>query len=217
MDDDAGEAMGVAAVASASNFFVNASVYTPVFEGDTISKQALYLRGAYMTDVSGWDVGAGAQIYTGGFATGGHGSANAEASVFDFQAQGAVGGMPLGIYGSIGSSPQGTVADHNAYNGSIAKDASAFGILAKLSPTAKTAVYGAFSKLDDEDYNMVAGSPVANGEDRSVTRITVGATYKPSQNISWDAYSVTTTTTSTLANKADTTDSLLMLQFFAGY
>jgi len=249
MDDDAGEAMGVAAVASASNFFVNASVYTPVFEGDTISKQALYLRGAYMTDVSGWDVGAGAQIYTGGFATGDHGSANAETSVFDFQAQGAVSGMPLGIYASVGSSPKGTTADHNAYNGSVTKDASAFGILAKLSPTNKTAVYGAFSSLTDEDFGDVdatftttsggesvvdsTGAQIGttavitetntvttteyNAEERVVTRFTVGVTYKPSQNISWDAYSVTTTTTSTLAGKADTTDSLLMLQFFAGY
>ncbi|MDQ7074462.1 MAG: hypothetical protein Q9O24_04760 [Gammaproteobacteria bacterium] len=217
LDGDAGEALGFAAVASASNFFVNASVYTPIFEGDVISKQAIYLRGAYMTDVAGWDVGAGAQIYTGGFDTGSHGAANAETNVFDFQAQGAVGGMPLGLYGSVGSSPKGTAADHNAYNGSLVTDASALGVLAKLSPTAKTAVYGAFSKLDDEDYNMVAGSPVANGADRSVTRVTVGATYKPSQNISWDAYSTTTTTTSTLANRADTSDILLMLQFFAGY
>jgi len=208
--DDAGEALGVAVVASASNFFVNASVYSPVFEGDVISKQALYLRGAYMTDVSGWDVGAGVQIYTGGFDTGAHGAADAETTVFDFQAQGAVSGMPLGIYGSYGSSPKSTATSHNTYNDSTEIDDSALGLLAKLSPTSKTAVYGAFSTLTD-------GAAQAGTDERTVSRITVGATYKPSQNISWDLYNVAKTTSSTAAGSTDTNDQLIMLQFFAGY
>jgi len=198
--------IGLAAVVHSSSFMVNATAYS--FD-PAVKSSALYLRGVWMGDVSGWDVGVGVQNYSGSTTTADSSGTvvDANKTVFDAQAQGMVGDMPLGVYASFGTAPGSDLttvgANANAYN-TTGDDVTAMGILAQLYVMPKVAVFGGYG-------NLASGDAVDTAE----SFITVGAKFKPSQNITLEGYSITKTTTATGA--ADTTDSQLGLILFAGF
>ncbi|MDQ7016645.1 MAG: hypothetical protein Q9N68_09755 [Gammaproteobacteria bacterium] len=199
--DGVGGGVATAAVVHSSSFMVNATAYS--FDS-AVESSAIYLRGVWMGDVSGWDVGVGVQNYSG-TSTVGAVAVDANKTVFDAQAQGMVSDMPLGVYASFGTAPGSDAAAtvKNAYN-ATADDATAMGILAQLYVMPNVAVYGGYGNLDSGDAVNTANS-----------FITVGAKFKPAQNITLEAFSITQTTTADGA--ADATDSKLGLLLFAGF
>jgi len=206
---DADDGAGLTVAAHSSNFMVSATGYSTNFA--PVQSMATYFRGAYFADVSGWDVGVGAQFFTGSSTTGLNSTVDAVRTVFDAQAQGNVGGMPLGIYASFGSAPKAAGGVANLYNATDA-DASALGVLGQLWMSPAVALFGGYGQVVGGN-----GALVANNE-QTDSYVILGAKFKPAQNITIEAYNESHTVSQSDATAgADATDSLLRLMLFAGF
>lgn len=201
-----GGATGIAFVYHADDLFVNYSHWSPTWgnvNANVIGGLAHYIRAAYMPNIGGWDVGVGFSLMTGSVEVNAQDPAD-EVMVdnwgIDAQAQGTMGNMPLGVYLSYGVAPQSdgvSGADTNVYNGSLTDDATALGLLAKLSVVpGKTDVYLGY------------GSHDAGVVDTS--EITIGVQHMVDQNIKLELYNVSSDTD-------NDGDDYTMLMFFAGF
>jgi len=141
---------------------------------------ATYARAAFTPSMRDWDLGIGIQSWTGSA-----GIANAagtgldmratKALAFDAQAQGAVGGMPLGVYathGTAAASPAGSTT--NLFN-SRARDRTATTLAAELGILKKPflTVLGGYRSAD-------TGGAAANSTDNAMT---FGVNWMVSQNV----------------------------------
>lgn len=170
-------ASGLALVVNNPLYYVNYTRYSPHEPADVSgSKMNLsYLRAAVTPTLMGFDVGAGVQYWFGTAADNTLGvGADKEykAYAIDAQAQGAVAGMPLGVYLAYARAPKSSGAIPNAYNaGTAAKKAAT--ILAELGvlPGVATVQIG-YRNAND-------GVPGDQGDDA----VTVGGTYQIAQNI----------------------------------
>jgi len=220
---DADDAAGLTVAANAPNFMVSATGYSTSF--GPVDGMATYFRGAYFADVAGWDVGVGAQLFTGGSSVNvDTGTVDADGApifenkttdavrtVFDAQAQGSVAGMPLGVYASFGTAPKASGSAVNLYNGTDA-DASAFGVLGQLWMSPAVALFGGYGQVVSGNGDAVANNEQTDGY------VILGAKFKPAQNITIEAYNEShTISQSDAAAGADKTNSLLRLMLFAGF
>lgn len=138
----AGKATGVGASVQNSDFFVYYSAYFGAQAMDTVSDPgfAHYLRAVWTPMLAGWDMGVGTQLYRGGWSIGAT-EYDAVATAFDFQAQGQVGEIPVGIYASYATAPKSSSADKlNWYNFSTGGDNKAFGVLVEAEVMHKLSV-----------------------------------------------------------------------------
>ncbi len=206
-----GAATGLALVASSNNYFLNYSPWVPGWGGTDMevapSGLAHYFRAAYTPFIGSWDTGFGVQYWTGDaevadgpvdkiIATNGW--------VIDGQAQGNVGGMPLGIYASYGECSHD--ADHFVGNCSNANDADSFAILGQLGVIPnKVDIYAAYRMLDD-----------GKATDSEFNSVTLGANYMFAQNVRLEFYYVTEDGSGVDA-RADGHDNKFTLQLFAGF
>ena len=170
----ASEAEGIALVASQHNFFVNVTFWTPNHGSVALSNPANYLRAAYMPTIGGWDVGIGAQIFTGtarrtNTTTGLSDDVDTDAWFIDGQAQGELGGKPVGFYFTYGVADSGT----NNYFNSNPNDQEAWSVLAEYGiMPAKMTIYLGY--LDGDN------GKAASNTDR---RLTLGGTWMLGQNV----------------------------------
>lgn len=141
-----------------------------------------YIRAAYTPSIADWDLGLGVQNYSGdslkGVGGAIAGATRDSATVIDFQGQGEVAAMPIGIYGSYGwadGQVVGTAA--NTYNGGTERK-SAFGLLADLGviPNTLNVQFGLMRGKTGQNVGAVAGT---NESDNSYT---IGLRYKLAQN-----------------------------------
>ncbi|MBI4998813.1 MAG: hypothetical protein HZC22_18320 [Rhodocyclales bacterium] len=94
-------ATGAAFVLWHPQFFVNVSRWSPNHAGDTSGQKlsSTYVRAAYMPNLGDWELGTGVQVWTGtAKEANGPAVVDTKAWALDFQAQGAVGNLPLGVY-----------------------------------------------------------------------------------------------------------------------
>lgn len=186
-------ASGASLVYANENFHVN---YTPWVQGFAATNNNVkatllggsYIRAALTPSIGGFETGFGVQYYAGNALNGvdptSAGVTQAaiqanvnKATILDAQAQGEVGGMPLGIYASYGSAPATTATETNAYNGG-SETKSHMGVLADLGviPHHLNVQAGlAFGKTG------VKG--VTDGNNETDNAIVVGARYKLRQNV----------------------------------
>ncbi len=199
-----GEATGMSFVASAPEFFVNYTPWTPGWGGnnfDVGSGFAHYFRGAYMPTIGSWDTGFGFQYFTGK-AQPSAGAISTDAWVIDAQALGEVGGMPLSLYASYGVA--GAAAD-SAFNKNP-NDATAFAAMAQLGILPSRAnVFLAYRVKDN-------GKATTNKDNA----LTLGAQYLPAQNVRFELFHVMESGSAVDA-RADKRDNLTMLQMFSGF
>jgi hypothetical protein len=150
-----------------------------------------YLRLAGMFDLAGFEAAAGIQSWSGtSVATLGSGVTN-RATVLDFQLQGEVAAMPLGLYASYGTAPAGsqfsgsTIAAAGA-GVATTTAASSFNVTAELGiiPHVATVQLALRSAKDGQ---------LGTATDVTSNAIMVGATYELAQNIE---LSLTSTTNS---------------------
>ncbi len=209
-----GEATGIALVASSSDYFVNYTPWVPGWaENNTtveVSGLAHYLRAAYMPMMGNWDTGFGVQYWSGdataslndGF--GGTVDIKTDGWVVDFQAQGDIGSMPLGLYASYGSC-QGD-AGHFAGSCQNVDDATAYALLAQLGVMPdKANVFVAYRAMDvgaavDADFNVV----------------TLGMNYLFASNIRFELFHEMEDGAGVDARTTDK-DSKTIFQMFAGF
>lgn len=170
-------ATGAAIVAWHPMFFANVTRWTPNHAGDASGQKlsSTYLRAAFTPNVGEWELGAGVQSWSGTSkdATG-VASVRTKAWAVDFQAQGAIGSYPLGIYlthaNAAGTSTGSTTP--NLFN-------------ANPDDKKATAILGEFGFLPGKATVQLAyrwadtGSAAANSKDNAWT---VGATYQIAQN-----------------------------------
>ncbi len=145
-----GKTTGLALVAYHKYGYVS---YTPYLRDDASSfssGQFLgYIRGVVTPEKFGeWDLGAGFQIWTGNSQTGLKANPTlerADAWSVDAQAQGKVGGLPLGVYATYGSAAKSNgIADGvaNVYNASLADSKNAFTVATELGVIPSTLSVG---------------------------------------------------------------------------
>lgn len=159
-----GAATGIAFVGYNETGYVNYSLWKPV-HGSSSASFLNYLRIAATPQIAGWDVGVGAQIWSGTSKdeTASNNNQTANAWAADAQAQGMVANMPLGIYLTYGSVSKGSNA------GSFKTDSKATAIAADLGVLPSTQVTAALR--------------IGDSAGQSDNAITVGARHLLAQNV----------------------------------
>lgn len=170
-----GAATGYGVSAQTNSWFVYTSQYynkqmiervkDPVF--------ANYLRAAWTPTFGSFNLGMGVQIYSGQTRTNSGATVDANAFTADFQAQGSVAKMPLGIYASYAKAPKSSSSRENWYNGSDEGDNSAYSLLGELGVTDDFILALGYV---DATYNSHA-----NGEMKGISTI-VGLNYMLAAN-----------------------------------
>lgn len=127
----AGEAEGLALVVSHPLGFLNYSFWAPVHGTTAINGFSSYLRAAVTPQFLGWDTGLGVQWF-GGESSFQDGDVETEGWAVDAQAQGAVFGLPLGIYLAYANAEPGTTNVFNADPAGTRDDRKAASILVEL-------------------------------------------------------------------------------------
>lgn len=181
------EVTGAAIYLANEDFHVAA---TPWFQGSQLTAAGgtatalggQYLRAAWTPSVAGWDLGLGVQRFSGNSQKGidgiAPGTTRDSATIFDAQAQGAVGDMPLGIYASVGIAPASTTSVANTFNGSTVGKRGAGGILADL---------GVIPQVLGVQLGLIRGKTgaVYNSKNETDNGWTFGLRYKMRQNMNF--------------------------------
>ena len=179
-------AEGFAFVLVDPKWFVNVTMWSPnhfagaegVANG---APTAAYLRAAFTPTVGNWDLGIGVQSWTGSAGTANEDGTGIDkfetrALAFDAQAQGAVQGLPLGVYVAYGKSDASApgAAKQNLFN-SRARDRTAATVTAELGVMKKpyVTVVGAYRNAD-------SGGSEANSDDNAFT---FGVNWMVAQNV----------------------------------
>jgi len=175
----ASDAEGIALVASSNDYFVNLTFWTPDYGSHVaISEFANYLRAAYMPTIGSWDTAIGFQLFSGtAKRVDGAGLADdtkPEAWFIDGQAQGQLGGKPVGFYFTYGTAK---AAADNYFNLNP-NDQKAFSVLGEYGfiPNKATVYLG---------YLTGDNGKAANNKDN---RLSVGMTWLYSENIEFQLW-----------------------------
>lgn len=174
-DMDSGKASGIAFVAANDIGFLNISLWAPTTGMvDTGFDLSQYIRAAATPHIGDWDLGIGAQYWTGEAKVGD--TTNNPDQVYvtkawaiDAQAQGEVGSMPLGIYITYGIAD---AKDKNLFNDEE-NDKKAFTALAELGVVPKKVTVGLGYRAGDN-------GEAANSSDNATL---LGVTYLLAQNL----------------------------------
>jgi hypothetical protein len=186
-------ATGFAAVVNNESWFVNVTKYNqvgPTDAGVTASLGSTYARAAYIFDMAGWDSAVGVQSWSGSSFDATPVETETKATAIDAQMQGAVGGMPLGIYAEFARAPAASPGMVNAYNqdpagsGNAADAKSSFNISAELGVIPEKATINFGMRRGKSGDTSITGS---NASDNAFI---VGASYKLRQNMMLNLYYV---------------------------
>ena len=190
-----GNDTGAAVVVANEMGFINVTKFDQggVAGGNLGDLGSTYIRIAATFDLAGWDSALGIQSYSGssadvvGLAPGSNNVVDTKATVIDGQAQGEVGGMPVGIYFSYGKAPTvDTTATNtvgNAFNPGGTLDRTSLNISAEVGVVPEVATIGGAIR------QAKTGTADANGDNMTDNAIFLTATYKLAQNqlvrLSW--------------------------------
>lgn len=176
-------AFGAAFVLSDPSYFINFTRWSPAHaataEGRTGNgPSANYLRAAYLPSWGEWDIGMGVQLWSGSARVdddSGNGTdhlVQTKAWAIDFQAQGNVGGKPMGIYLAHANAAGQKPGETNLFN---------------TAPKAKTAttITVEYGVLPQKATIMAAYRVGNNGKATNATdnALTLGGTYQIAQNV----------------------------------
>lgn len=204
----ASEAEGIALVASRSDMFANLSFWTPNHGAVAVDGFANYLRAGYMPTIDGWDTGIGVQYFSGEVSrdAAGGGDMDTDAWFVDGQAQGKLGGKPVGLYFTYGQAEAGA----NNYFNTNPNDQEAWSALGELGliPN-KWTVYAGYLNGDN-------GSDPALGanEDR---RFTIGTSWSLAQNARIELFNTSYSGNAYEPKPASGGDNLTTLMLFAAF
>ena len=197
------EATGFSFVASNPNGYINFTAWSPEHMTTDADPYLKYYRAVLTPKIGNWDIAIGAQVWDGetkftedgitGVCTGigapdagctiageefdvttpAYNKVKAEAWAIDAQAQGAVGGMPLGAYISYGKADKTKAGGTANLFNSKAKDKKAWAALFELGVMpGKTTVAAAYRRGETGDATNDAQNAA-----------TLGATYLLAQNV----------------------------------
>lgn len=176
-------AKGFAFVYFTDLFHVNASLWGPAGPGaNSLKSFSNYLRVAVTPQVAGWDLAVGGQLWGGTTELGdgapgtnaGNTIVDTRATAIDFQAQGNVAAMPLGVYLSYGKADakSGGSTNINLFN-SNPNAKTATSLTAELGVLPNKVTVGASYRVGDNGAATMS----------SDTATLLAATYQVAQNI----------------------------------
>jgi hypothetical protein len=177
--DSAGAATGFSFVLHHPQFHVALTPYTPehAMGGGNRGLDARYLRAVYTPTIAGWATGFGLQQWSGNNVRAGAANAieivSANGTSLDAQAQGDVGGMPLGLYFATSKAPGSTASTPSLFN-------------AKPNARKATTLTAELGVLPQKATVLLAIRRANNGAatgDASDNAITLGGTYQLAQNV----------------------------------
>lgn len=204
----AGEAEGLAFVASNDKGFINLSLWTPDHGAVAVNSFANYLRAVYTPVVRGWDTAVGIQYFGGtasrSMASGG--DIDTDGWAVDGQLQGALGDTPVGFYFSYGVAESGS---NNLFNTEI-NDKKAWSLIGEWGVIRDKATL-LVGYLDGD--NGTAGALGAN-EDR---RFLVGATWLVAMNVELQIWNTSFSGNLYDPKPVSGGDNLTSLMLFAGF
>ena len=203
----ASSAEGVALVASRNDYFVNLTFWTPDHGSVAVNGFANYLRAAYMPTIGNWDAAIGFQVFSGtaervNTATGLADDINTDAWFIDGQAQGQLGGKPVGFYFTYGTAK----AAANNYFNNNPNDQDALSVLAEYGfiPNKATVYLG---------YLTGDNGKAANNKDE---RFSIGMTWLYSENVEFQLWNTSYSGSAYTPTPAGG-DNLTSLMLFAAF
>lgn len=207
-----GAATGVAFVAAYDTGFVNISQWAPV-HGSNDNSFLNYLRVAATPQVGNWDLGIGAQMWSGS-TTGTFGGTEvagtikkAEAWAVDAQAQGEVNAMSLVVNMSYGVAPAtSTGGTTNIFNTSSAGDKKALAVAAELGVLPDAYISLAYRTADN-----------GKATDSSDNAAAFGLKYMLAQNVQLSLNHTIYSGDANKNNKGGAGDQLSTLMIFAAF
>jgi len=196
-------ATGASIVVNNGNGFINITKFASVgasnagtaqgalsSPGTFVGLTSTYLRAAGNFDLAGWDTGVGIQSWSGSSintdsvpnnAVAGFGIADTKATAVDFQAQGAFGDKPVGVYVTYANAPaSGTVT--NSFNTGT-HNRSSFNVAAEIGVIPEKATIGAAVRFANSGVDDGTGTTPANGSNTKDNAIYLTGTYKLAQNL----------------------------------
>lgn len=173
------KATGFAFVASTPQWSANFTLWHPTFGTSIAHEQfANYFRGAYMPNIGGWDTAFGIQLFGGtseimNTTTAVVDKTDTKASFVDAQAQGTLGGKPVGFYFTYGTADATSAGGTTNLFNSNAKDQKAWSLLGEVGVIPnRVTVYLGYLDGDNGD--------TTRNKDK---RITFGLTSMLAQNV----------------------------------
>jgi len=142
-------ATGASFVANNASGFVNLGLYEQAGNAEVDKATSLnltYLRAVYNADIAGFDMGFGVQRFGGEttVAVKNNAGVKNDLTILDFQAQGDVASMPLGVYASYGTAQASAVGGRpNTFNSSTTDTRTSLNVAATLEFANLTTVQGA--------------------------------------------------------------------------
>jgi len=179
----AGKATGFGTSVQNSMGYVYYSAYFGAQSMDYVDSPefAHYVRAVWTPMIAGWDLGLGTQLYRGGWSIKNGQKYSAEATTFDFQAQGMIAGLPVGVYASYATAPKSaSLSDLNWYNFSTLGDNKSFGLLVDAEVVRKLSVFAGYTSATYFVDMLNANSTMvmaAMSTDYNNTMTQVGANY----------------------------------------
>jgi hypothetical protein len=183
--EESGAAAGFSFVLYDPKFFVSVTPYTPNHTpgGDSNlgGLKATYLRAAFTPRIGDWALAAGVQIWSGNNVRVGAGpgveQVKTKGWAIDAQAQGAVAGMPLGVYLAHAKAPGSSAGAAPNHFNREAHARTATSITAELGVIpAKVTLMASLRRADD-------GSAASSSDNA----FSLGATYQMYQNVQLQA------------------------------
>jgi len=166
-------AEGFAFVAYNEMGYINYTLWGPSHDANiAVGPLSNYFRVAATPNLGGWDMGIGAQLWSGTTDVGNNTKYPTHAYAVDAQAQGNVG-LPLGVYLSYGNAKKTKAGDTANLFNSNAKDKKAVAVLAELGVLPGKATIAAGYRSDDT-------GEAANNKQNAIT---LGASYLLAQNV----------------------------------
>ncbi|MBE9532227.1 MAG: hypothetical protein IME98_05425 [Proteobacteria bacterium] len=176
------EATGVTFSFTQPLYFANLTAWSPEHAETDANPSLVYLRGAYMPTVAGWDLAIGFQWWDGDtFGSGASPCATSscatEAFAIDAQAQGLVDIYPVGVYFTYAQAAKSSPTLENFFNTGTNDDKTAVAILGEVGVIPNRLTLSLAFLLGDT-------GGVANNEDNATT---LGAVYMLAQNVQLQA------------------------------
>jgi len=202
-------AEGFAFVAYNEMGYINYTLWGPAHGTTPVGPLSNYFRVAATPNLGGWDMGFGAQLWSGTTDVGNNTKYPTHAYAVDAQMQGDVG-LPLGVYLSYGNAKKTKTDDTANFFNSNAKDKKALAVLAELGVLPGKATIAAGYRSGDT-------GEAANNKQNAIT---LGASYLLAQNVQLQLnYSMYSGSYYDLAanNEDSTGDRLATLMLFAAF
>ncbi|MBI5429666.1 MAG: hypothetical protein HY938_04300 [Nitrosomonadales bacterium] len=205
-----GKAKGVAFVVSNTVGFINLTKFdqTGISGSAPANLGSTYLRVAGIFELAGWDVAAGAQMWSGSSTVGVAGglpvaTASTKATAIDGQMQGHLGEIPVGFYASFATAPKDTAVgtfQGNTYNLAGTATKSSFNVSSEVGVVPDKATLGAAMRFGKSGDGKADNAIMLTGTYKLAQNMMASLSFTSASGSYWFSNATQTGTTDTIGN-----------------